>query len=173
MSVYSGTYEQSSSPDGRPGRRHRQCTPYAWKPIELVAMILGFILFWPIGLAIVLAKVWQTRSAYNGNLPSFIQMKWEQKVGRHWAGHEHYRDIAARQWGQWNAGMRSTGNRAFDDWRTAELARLEEERQKLLAAEREFAEFMENLRHAKDREEFDRFMNARRNGSPSAPPPQG
>jgi Protein of unknown function (DUF2852) len=173
MSVYSGTYEQSSSPDGRPGRRQRHCKPYAWKPIELVATILGFILFWPIGLAIVLAKVWQTRSAYSGNLPSFIQMKWEEKVGRHWAGHEHYRDFAARQWGQWNPGMRSTGNRAFDDWRTAELARLEEERQKLLAAEREFAEFMENLRHAKDREEFDRFMNARRNGEPSAPPPQG
>jgi len=172
MSVYSGTYEQSSGPDGRPGRRQRQCMPYAWRPIELVAMILGFILFWPIGLAIVLAKVWQTRSAYSGNLPSFIQMKWEEKVGRHC--HGQHREFAARQWSQWSNGgsMRSTGNRAFDDWRATELARLEEERQKLLAAEREFTEFMENLRHAKDREEFDRFMNARRNGGPSAPPPQ-
>jgi hypothetical protein len=55
-------------------------------------------------------------------------------------------------------GMGSTGNRAFDEWRATELARLEEERQKLVAAEREFAEFMENLRHARDREEFQRFM---------------
>ena len=39
--------------------------------------------------------------------------------------------------------MGSTGNRAFDEWRAAELARLEEERQKLVAAEHEFAEFME------------------------------
>jgi hypothetical protein len=30
------------------------------------------------------------------------------------------------------------------------------------AAEREFADYMENLRHAKDREEFERFMNQRR-----------
>jgi hypothetical protein len=60
-------------------------------------------------------------------------------------------------------GMGSTGNRAFDEWRTTELARLEEERQKLVAAEREFAEFMENLRHARDREEFERFMDAHRN----------
>ena len=44
------------------------------------------------------------------------------------------------------------------------LARLEEEHQKLVAAEREFASYMENLRRAKDREEFDRFMSARRNG---------
>ena len=60
-------------------------------------------------------------------------------------------------------GMGSTGNRAFDEWRATELARLEEERQKLVAAEREFAEFMENLRHARDREEFERFMDEHRN----------
>ena len=34
--------------------------------------------------------------------------------------------------------------------------------EKLAAAEREFADYMENLRHARDREEFERFMNARR-----------
>jgi hypothetical protein len=62
-----------------------------------------------------------------------------------------------------------TGNRAFDEWRAAELARLEEERQKLVAAEREFAEFMENLRHARGREEFERFMEVHRSqqGRPS------
>ena len=43
-----------------------------------------------------------------------------------------------------------------------ELARLEAERHKLEEAHREFAEFVENLRKAKDREEFERFMNARR-----------
>ena len=41
----------------------------------------------------------------------------------------------------------------------AELARLEEERRKLEEAHREFAEFVENVRRAKDREEFERFMN--------------
>ena len=60
------------------------------------------------------------------------------------------------------AGFGSSGNRAFDDWRAGELARLEEERRKLVAAEREFADFLEQLRHARDREEFDRFMQERR-----------
>lgn len=74
--------------------------------------------------------------------------------------------------GPWEFRGRSSGNVAFDEWREAELARLEEERQKLAAAEREFVDFMENLRRAKDREEFDRFMAARHNrGSESAPPP--
>ena len=56
----------------------------------------------------------------------------------------------------------STGNMAFDEWRTAELARLDEERRKLDDAQREFAEYVEAIRRAKDREEFERFMAERR-----------
>jgi hypothetical protein len=169
MSVYSGTYG-ASSPNGTPGRS-RRCRGGAWKPIEIIAMVLGFIVFWPIGLAILLAKLWQRRSDDTGDLPTFIQKQWEDKVGRHWAQcHRDFGREFSRHW-DYRGGLRSSGNLAFDEWREAELARLEEERQRLLAAEREFVEFMENLRRAKDREEFDRFMNARRNSGPSAPPP--
>jgi hypothetical protein len=56
----------------------------------------------------------------------------------------------------------STGNAAFDEWRTAELARLDEERRKLDEAQREFAEYVDAIRRAKDREEFERFMAERR-----------
>ena len=173
MSVYSDTYGQRSNSEGRPGT-HQSCG-LGWKPIELVAMILGFIVFWPIGLAILLAKIWQKKSAYAGDLPSFVESKfretWGHKMGRHW-GCRSSGDFAGRRW-EFRAGMRSSGNVAFDEWREAELARLEEERQKLLAAEREFGDFMDNLRRAKDREEFDRFMNARRNagGQGSGPHP--
>ena len=61
--------------------------------------------------------------------------------------------------------MRQTGNTIFDEWRAAELARLEEERRKLEAAERDFADYIANLRRARDREEFERFMNERRASS--------
>lgn len=60
----------------------------------------------------------------------------------------------------------SSGNRAFDDYRSETLKRLEEE-------QREFKEFLERLRFAKDRAEFDQFMNERRNRPPEqAPQPQ-
>jgi hypothetical protein len=172
MSVYSGPNGQA--PESGP----HQCSGLGWKPIELVAMILGFILFWPIGLAILFAKIWQMRSAYAGDLPSFIQAKmqekfrekWEQKMGRHWGCGGARREFS--DWPRhWRPGMRSSGNLAFDGWRETELARLEEERQKLVAAEREFGEFMDNLRRAKDREEFDRFMAARHNRSPDTGAP--
>ncbi len=65
----------------------------------------------------------------------------------------------------------STGNAAFNEWRTAELTRLDEERRKLDEAQREFAEYSDAIRRAKDREEFERFMAERRPrpaGSPNA-----
>ena len=52
----------------------------------------------------------------------------------------------------------SSGNRAFDEYREATLKRLEEE-------QREFRDFLDNLRHAKDRAEFDQFMSSRKNGT--------
>ena len=57
---------------------------------------------------------------------------------------------------------RFDGNAAFNEWRTAELSRLDEERRKLDEAQREFAEYSDAIRRAKDREEFDRFMAERR-----------
>ena len=52
-------------------------------------------------------------------------------------------------------GSSSSGNRAFDDYRQETLKRLEDE-------QREFKEFLERLRFAKDRGEFDQFMADRR-----------
>jgi hypothetical protein len=63
----------------------------------------------------------------------------------------------------------SSGNAAFDDWRDAELARLDEERKKLDEMRREFDQHMRDLRMARDREEFDRFM-AESPGKPEQAP---
>ncbi len=135
MSAYSGSYQASY--EGGPHQHHRHgCGSFRWRPIELVAMILGFVFFWPIGLAIVLWKVWQRKHGYEGDLATFLHEKWHAK--REWV-------MAHRaEWGHASHfshhGMHSSGNAAFDDWRAAELARLEEERQKLVAAERESAD---------------------------------
>ncbi|MCX7309369.1 MAG: DUF2852 domain-containing protein, partial [Afipia sp.] len=45
----------------------------------------------------------------------------------------------------------SSGNRAFDDYRMETLQRLE-------AEQTEFKDFLDRLRHAKDKQEFDEFM---------------
>ena len=64
--------------------------------------------------------------------------------------------IVGLPWGSSWGSPRSSGNRAFDEYREQTLQRLEEE-------QREFREFLERLRFAKDREQFDQFMTERRN----------
>ena len=59
-------------------------------------------------------------------------------------------------------GPPSSGNRAFDEYRQDTLRRLEEEQV-------EFKNFIDRLRHAKDKEEFDQFM-AQHKTRPTPPP---
>jgi hypothetical protein len=181
MTAFSDTPRADDGAQQRTGwsgrRRWRaERRPGAWRPLEIIAMVLGFIVFWPIGLAILGFKLWQSRSGYEGDMVSAVRQGWSyaenqaQTFGKGWScggGRDGQGGSPFRGFG---GGARPTGNAAFDDWRNAELSRLEEEHRKLEAAEREFADFLANLRKAKDREEFDRFMNQRRTGGdqPSA-----
>ena len=178
MSVYQGTMDGSSGNPDRHSRRDRGCGRARWRPVELFAMILGFIVFWPIGLAILFLKIWQKREGRPGeDLVGFVQERTSEMRSRCMARRAQWApaDWAQKDWRQGFGGFngpRPTGNTAFDDWRSTELNRLEEERQKLIAAEREFAEHLDKLRRARDREEFERFMNERRAAQQSQQPPQ-
>jgi hypothetical protein len=146
------------------GSRRRACGVGRWTAFEVIAMVLGFAVFWPIGLAILGYKLWQ-RKFGGDDLQTFATAKWNEARAA-MSSMQAGRPSSPRPWSSapWGRGYSSpSGNRAFDEWREAELARLEEERRKLEDAHREFAEFVENIRKAKDREEFDHFMNERRN----------
>jgi hypothetical protein len=130
-------------------RRGRSCAS-RWTLFELATMVLGFMVFWPIGLAVFAYKMWQRKSGAD-DLQTVVTAKWNEARAA-WSRRS--------AWNGWRDG--ATGNVAFDQWKAAELARLEAERRKLEDAAREFAEFLDNVRHAKDREEFERFMNERR-----------
>jgi hypothetical protein len=150
---------------GAPWRR-RGCGASRWTAFEIIAMVLGFIVFWPIGLAILAFKFWQRKSGAP-DLQTVATGAWNDAR----AAMSGASASTPRPWASWSRGSSAapTGNRAFDEWKGAELARLEEERRKLEGAHREFAEFLETIRKAKDREEFDRFMNERRNRATDHP----
>jgi len=85
---------------------------------------------------------------------------WKRGQMSRWQGGADRMREAATWWGQ----PPSSGNHAFDEYRTETLRRLEEE-------QREFREFLDRLRFAKDKTEFDAFMAERRaRPGPSAPP---
>ncbi len=90
----------------------------------------------------------------------------QEKVGRAMARAERY-------YGGAMSRTSTSGNHAFDEYREATLKRLEDE-------QREFHGFLDQLRAAKDRAEFDAFMADRRrrdadpHAAPEPPaPPQG
>jgi hypothetical protein len=130
-----------------------------WTGFEVVALVLGFIVFWPIGLAILGYKYWQGRSG-GPDLQTFATERWQEARTMMSSNSSWSCGGAMRRASRYYAS--ATGNMAFDEWRTAELARLDEERRKLDDAQREFSEYVEAIRRAKDREEFDRFMAERR-----------
>ena len=107
------------------------------KPAWIALIILDFVVWWPMDLATLAFIIGSGRmSCWKGGGMS----RWH-------AGADYMR--GAGTW--WQPPSRSSGNRAFDEYRTETLQRLEEEQV-------EFRNFLDRLRHAKDKEEFDAFM---------------
>ncbi len=129
------------------------------KPAWIALMILGFMAWWPIGLAVLAFSIGSGRMGCSHRYNSGQwQSRWQSKMERMQEKMDRMRSKmdGARSGGDWWGTPPSSGNRAFDDYRTETLKRLEDE-------QREFKEFLERLRFAKDRVEFDQFMNERRN----------
>ncbi|WP_119461344.1 DUF2852 domain-containing protein [Rhodospirillaceae bacterium SYSU D60014] len=125
------------------------------KPAWIGLVILGFLTFWPLGLAILGYLIWSGRMGC-----------WNH------GGRGRWHNVADRAQGnarRWCGGAftGSSGNVAFDEYRADTLRRLEEE-------EQEFKAFLDRLRQAKDKSEFDQFMAERgRRPDASAPEAQG
>lgn len=124
------------------------------KPVFILLMILGFMAWWPIGLALLAVMIGSRRM---GCWHHHSCGEWAHPIGRWHAKMERMQGKMDRmRGGDWRRNPPSSGNRAFDDYRVETLRRLEDE-------QREFKEFLERLRFAKDRAEFDQFMSERRN----------
>jgi Protein of unknown function (DUF2852) len=126
------------------------------KPAWIGLTILSFVLWWPLGLVVLSYLVGSGRMACwtQGSAG-----RWQRRMGR---------VQSTAQW--WGCGSNArhrnaTGNHAFDEYRAETLRRLEDE-------QREFIDFLDRLRHAKDKAEFDEFMAERRRQQGPAPYPQ-
>ena len=106
------------------------------KPAWITLMIVGFIVFWPIGLGILFYLMWSGRMGCKS---------------RNWSG------FSRKRWNQAQKVFRPTGNNAFDEYRDETLNRLQQEAD-------EFKTFMKRLRAARDKAEFDQYI-AERDGS--------
>ena len=113
-----------------------RCLEDMGRPARIALTIVAFWFWWPVGLAVLAYMAFARRHAGANRGP----------------------------WGQWqfpkNGFGRASrgfsyappsGNRAFDDYRSETLRRLEDE-------QKEFVEYLDRLRQARDKAEFDQFM---------------
>ena len=125
------------------------------KPAWIALIVLGFMVWWPVGLSVLAFTIG------SGRMGCGHQGHWQNKMDRMQRKMDWMRSrVSGGPWNAtWNAPWNyapSSGNRAFDEYRTETLRRLEDE-------QREFREFLDRLRVAKDKTEFDAFMAERRN----------
>lgn len=139
----------------RRDRRAESTEGGRWTPSDFVALGVAFLIRWELGLAFLALKLWHQASGSRTSTFAFARGKWEALIGL-------VRGVTGGNSLPFSlhVGPRSSGNAAFDRWRREELVRLDAERGKLASAEREFARYRDELLHAKDREDFERFMRA-------------
>lgn len=97
----------------------------------IAAMVLGFVFVWPLGMGLLAYMIWTKRFSKSSCQSALRQDRLERFDG-----------------------LRPSGNSAFDAYKTDMLRRLEDEQ----AA---FEAFLQRLRAAKDKSEFDAFMEDR------------
>ena len=136
-----------------------------WHPLKIAGIILGFMIWWPIGLALLFFTLGSRKM---GCWSHYDQDRWSNKMERMQYKMERMKNRMERRGFPFGGfGTPTSGNRAFDEYRMETLRRLEEEQV-------EFKNFLDRLRHAKDKQEFDAFM-AQHKPSPTPPndqPPQ-
>ncbi len=125
--------------DTASGFQRSNATPKGWfsrseawldskgKGAWIAAMVLGFVFFWPVGLALLFYMIWSKR---------MFSKSCSRRTRSSFAIHS------------------TTGNSAFDAYKSETLRRLEDE-------QHEFESFLERLREAKDKSEFDQFIDER------------
>lgn len=113
------------------------------KPAWIALAVLAFCVWWPLGLATLAFAIGSGRMACGAR----------GRFGR-WYNTEAGQGCG---WRGWRREEPAGGNRAFAEYRAETLRRLEEE-------EREFRDFLDRLRLARDKAEFDQFMAERRGG---------
>ena len=150
--AYTADVNRWRGPAEEPYDRRPHMLDSPWHPGWIAVTVLGFIIWWPIGLALLFFTLGSRK------MGCWSQDRWSNKM-------ERMRNHMERRGFNFGGfGPPSSGNRAFDEYRVETLKRLEEE-------QTEFKDFLDRLRHAKDKEEFDQFMAQHR--PRPAPPTDG
>ena len=126
-------HESRSRCCGNGGRRGN------WSCPNIVAMVLGFVLFWPVGLLILYGCI---KGVSVTEVPKMVRHKWSKMKG---------------SWHQ--DGNHSSDNVTFNEFQQTQYDRIREIRDEIKERSRRFTQFRENAKRRADGEEFNHFMD--------------
>ncbi|MEZ5535791.1 MAG: DUF2852 domain-containing protein [Thiolinea sp.] len=113
------------------------CGSGKWSGMNIFAMVLGFIFFWPVGLVILF---WILSGRHVRDLPAAVKRQWK------------------RAFGGADSGAPDTGNVVFNAYQQTQYDRISEIKKEIRDRARRFGEFRADKRRRADEEEFSQFM---------------
>ncbi|MEM7251838.1 MAG: DUF2852 domain-containing protein [Pseudomonadota bacterium] len=113
-----------------------------WSGINIAAMVVGFVLFWPIGLFILF---WIIAGREVRDLPQWISEKWSRALDM-WNGKER------------KSRDERSDNVVFEEFQQTQYDRIREIKAEIKERSRRFADFRANAKRRADEDEFNRFM---------------
>jgi len=106
-------------------------------------MVLGFILFWPLGLFILL---WVLSGRSVKDLPQDIRDIWG-KVSSYWVSDSPFHERA------------TSDNAVFNEYQDAQYDRIREIKEEMKTRSDRFGDYRADVKRRADEDEFNRFMN--------------
>ena len=126
--------------------RGRGCSGGHWSAANIAAMVLGFIIFAPIGFVIL---VWSILGNPVQELPGWVRYQWNRIFRGNSAG-----------------SVKNEDNVIFNEYQQTQHDRIREIKDEIRKRAEAFREFRANSQRRKDQQEFDDFMaNKPENGA--------
>ena len=140
----SGNNDLGRSAGGRANeyRRGRACNGSKWSGTNIIAMVLGFVFFWPIGL-LVLFWILTGRNAVD--LPAAIKAKWK----------------ALRSGADIDLNFKfesSSDNVVFNEYQQTQYDKIREIKHEISERSKRFSNWREDAQRRVDEAEFEAFM---------------
>ena len=128
---------------------------WRWKPVDIIALVIAFAIYWPLGFAVLAWKLWNDRQPAPQDLGQALQTGFE-RLQRAFEG--VFSSVSGS--GFASSGPAPTGNAAFDAHIREEWARIEADRQKLNDEVAAFRAFL-NSERTGDYDVYERFRRSR------------
>ncbi len=121
-----------------------RCSRGNWSVMNIATMVLGFMLFWPLGLVILF---WIISGRDVRDIPDAIKQKWSDMFG------------SSQRRASFH-GYSNSENAVFDEFQQTQFDRISEIKEEIKNRARSFGNFRANARRRAQEKEFQDFMSS-------------